>query len=585
MKKIKTWIHNLSLEKKIFVSFSLVGFLVLSSIFLIAMLATYRMSMENYKNIVTINYDQTVENLTNQMEKMNTISGIISTNQYINTRLNRIYREKDYASQYIKFQEIQSYLDTMDYSAEFSNMLFFLKNDYLAFQSALPSIQDLNSARGKELAKKTARNGSKPVWMSGSRNGEEETYLSITRIIPNLLNYEEEFGILTLNLALEEVKGNMVTSIDRQVIYIRDKDGTLITANDREKLDQIGISEAQEQSLGTRLSEKTIHGRRYLGMRTATDFDGVEILTLVPEYRLFESARSNVMPLILFYLAICVFMFVIVLLITKSITRRILLLSDTMLGVKEGKLNTLDVEEYHDEIGTLISNYNYMVGQIELLLERQFELGEEKRVEELKALQSQINPHFLYNTLDMINWMAQKGERENVSRIVQALARYYKLTLNHAEDIVTIGEEIELCKSYIAIQQIRFKGKIKFVVDVDEAIWDYKIPKITLQPLIENAIVHGLAESTDGRGTITVGGWDEEDEDGTITLTVTDNGVGIDAEKLSGDDGAEPDKGNHYGIKNIEKRLCLFYNLESCLKLESVPMMGSCVSLTIKKKR
>jgi two-component system sensor histidine kinase YesM len=205
-------------------------------------------------------------------------------------------------------------------------------------------------------------------------------------------------------------------------------------------------------------------------------------------------------------------------------------------------------------------------------------LGQEKKGAELKALQSQINPHFLYNTLDMINWMAQRSETENIRETVYALSRYYKLILNKGEDIITIGDEIELCNAYISIQQKRFKGKINFEIDVEEGIMMYLIPKITLQPLIENAILHGIAEGKSGRGVIIVSGWEDGDN---LILSVTDDGAGMDSVE-----GIETrHKGSGYGIRNIEMRLTLFYGVAQCIKYESTKGIGTCVSLNIRKIR
>lgn len=217
-----------------------------------------------------------------------------------------------------------------------------------------------------------------------------------------------------------------------------------------------------------------------------------------------------------------------------------------------------------------------MIRRIRKLLEEQYQLGQEKKEAELMALQSQINPHFLYNTLDMINWMASKNETENIRDTVLSLARYYKLILNKGRDIITIGLEIELCEAYIAIQQKRYRGKILFELDVEEQIRDYLIPKITLQPLIENAITHGIMEKSSGRGNILISGWEEDDD---IFLSVTDDGVGM----ITGQEMEQKHKGSKYGLSNIETRLKLFYNMEKCITFESTQGIGTCVSIRVRK--
>ena len=142
--------------------------------------------------------------------------------------------------------------------------------------------------------------------------------------------------------------------------------------------------------------------------------------------------------------AVCAALLAAVWLIARAVCARILQLSTTVAKVREGKLETLDEKEGQDEVGQLIGNYNYMIRRIRMLLEEQYRLGQEKKGAELMALQSQINPHFLYNTLDMINWMASRNEMDNIRETVLSLARYYKLILNKGQDIITIGLEIEL---------------------------------------------------------------------------------------------------------------------------------------------
>ena len=169
-----------------------------------------------------------------------------------------------------------------------------------------------------------------------------------------------------------------------------------------------------------------------------------------------------------------------------------------MSQVRQGRLNTLDIATQEDEVGHLVSSYNYMINSVRELMDNQYRLGQEKGAE-LKALQSQINPHFLYNTLDMILWMAQKDEKENIQEVVYALSDYYKLILNKGEDFVPLIDELRLCEKYAAIQQKRFKGKIRFEIEVEAEAEACLLPKITLQPIVENAIIHGVLENRNGR--------------------------------------------------------------------------------------
>ena len=210
------------------------------------------------------------------------------------------------------------------------------------------------------------------------------------------------------------------------------------------------------------------------------------------------------------------------------------------------------------------------------LLQEQYALGQLKIESDLKALQAQINPHFLYNTLDMISWMAQKDETDNIRNVVQAMSQFYRLTLSKGHDIVTVGDEIKMCDAYMEIQKRRYRGKILYEVEVDEEINQYLIPKITLQPFLENAIVHGINEKDDARGIVILNGWIE---DGRITLSVTDDGTGMREE-----DKTRPHTGSHYGMGNIAQRLELFYGEKIPIQVESSLGIGTCIVINIPAK-
>ena len=156
---------------------------------------------------------------------------------------------------------------------------------------------------------------------------------------------------------------------------------------------------------------------------------------------------------------------------------------------------------------------------------------------ELKALQSQINPHFLYNTLDLINWMADSGLNTDIKKVVKALARFYKVSLSSGKDIISLREELKHVSFYVQIQNIRFENKIDFQIHVPGELLDNAIPKITLQPIVENAILHGILGRTGREGTITIQGKFVNDN---IHLIIRDDGVGMRSTHRRHHDGHEP---------------------------------------------
>lgn len=164
-------------------------------------------------------------------------------------------------------------------------------------------------------------------------------------------------------------------------------------------------------------------------------------------------------------------------------TRRVTLLASHMNVAQNGELQELPESELHDEIGQLIHSYNYMVQQQKMLMEEKYRLGESAKMAELRALQSQINPHFLYNTLDLVKWMAIKGDISEVEVTIKALADFYKCSLNQGKDVVTVAEELRHVRLYHQIQNLRFKQKSCYPLTYQKHFYAVKFPKLPFSPL------------------------------------------------------------------------------------------------------
>ena len=197
------------------------------------------------------------------------------------------------------------------------------------------------------------------------------------------------------------------------------------------------------------------------------------------------------------------------------------------------------------------------------------------RKTEFLVLQSQINPHFLYNTLDAITWLAESGEQELVVKMVGSLSEFFRTTLNHGKDIVTISEDVHHVRSYLEIQEIRYQDILEYVIDVPETYGDILIPKLSLQPLVENALYHGIKNKRGG-GRIRI----EAREDGDdLLLSVSDNGVGMDEKRLRQvRDGMRkklPEETGIYGLYNVNERVSLHFGEPYGVTIESNPGVGT----------
>lgn len=264
----------------------------------------------------------------------------------------------------------------------------------------------------------------------------------------------------------------------------------------------------------------------------------------------------------------------------KNITFPIQRLRDTMRKVQEGDFSEPDVVVFSsNEIGSLTRSFNVMTHKIQELMEQNTKDQEEKRKSELKALQSQINPHFLYNTLDSIIWMAEGKKYEQVVLMTASLARLLRQSISNEAEQVSIRQEIEYVKSYLTIQNMRYKDKMEFLIEVDENIKEVPIIKLVLQPIIENAIYHGL-KYKESKGILIVKGYKENNQ---VILKIIDNGVGMDEETVAHifEQHKVNYQSNGVGVYNVQKRLQLYYGSEYGITYESEKGKGTTVTIVI----
>lgn len=264
--------------------------------------------------------------------------------------------------------------------------------------------------------------------------------------------------------------------------------------------------------------------------------------------------------------------------ISRMITIPIKKLLNSMKGIENGEFKKVDIKAGNDEIGKLRDGYNIMIFEIQKLINRVIQEQRIKRKAELDVLQAQIKPHFLYNTLDSINSLAFSGKNEEVCDIVEALGSYYRTSLSKGREIITIGEEIEMVKNYLRIQKIRYGEIFSSEFDIDASVKDYKILKLILQPLVENALYHGIRAKGE-KGIISVSAKLIE---GYIYLTVQDDGVGMSEETVSmlTDERMDAERSS-FGVRGTIGRLRIFYGIQDVLGIESRIGYGTKVYIRI----
>ena len=398
----------------------------------------------------------------------------------------------------------------------------------------------------------------------------------------DLTNMDRTAVIYQLDFSKTEVEEQLRSSLvlDGSCAFITDQNDRVIAHA------SLGERNIQLDALSDYADQDTISfdGVRY--RISCADFEVApwRLVTLVPDESLFSySDLDQILLFILLAFIAGTVIFTSTLRFSKRVTHKIRSVVDGMEAVRSGEFVNLPVTGTHDEIDDLIDHYNYMVDELELLVEAKYLSGVELKAAQLRALQAQINPHFLYNTLEMINSYAFLENPQKVELLVSALSRFYKLSLNHGKDVYQLWQELKLVEAYFEIQKIRYPGCLSLKIDVPSSMMQYAIPNITLQPLIENSISHGIMSRTDKHGSITIVGRVLEN---TIQLQVIDDGVGMTAQTVEQLNAGKPPEdvessGSRYGIYNINERIQNYYGCDYHLHFESVQGKGTTVTITL----
>ncbi|OUO73188.1 histidine kinase [Anaeromassilibacillus sp. An250] len=311
----------------------------------------------------------------------------------------------------------------------------------------------------------------------------------------------------------------------------------------------------------------------YTGWRTVGVFSMDEVMSSV-----------NTIVYILFTCVIISLVLVVIVSFkfSRTLTNPIFKLKRLMKQAESGDLTVRFNFQHNDEIGELGQSFNHMIARIDQLIQMVYVEQENKRTAEMKSLQEQIKPHFLYNTLDTISWMARDYDAEDIVRLVDALTNMFRIGLSHGKDIITVKEEITHVSNYLYIQKIRYKDKLNYVIHVDESLYAVEVPKLILQPLVENAIYHGV-KAKRGGGTITITGVPEGEN---LVFTVQDDGAGMLQEKVEElnrrmSERSVLDEKKSFGLFYIRERIQLCYGKGYGVHVESTLGEGTRVTITL----
>jgi two-component system sensor histidine kinase YesM len=297
---------------------------------------------------------------------------------------------------------------------------------------------------------------------------------------------------------------------------------------------------------------------------------------------MMRDIRNNQIMFILISLAAILFSSVLISYIVRRIGSSVALIIDGIDQVKEGNLNVSVALDSKDELGQIASNFNDMTGKVRNLIAEVSEAKDKQKDAEIRALEAQINPHFLYNTLDSINWMAIEKEEYGISRMLRNLGVILRYSVNRSNQMVSVREVADWLEKYISLQQMRFNQSFRFELNVAEAAGSVRIYKLLLQPFVENAVIHGFKGMEKG-GVLRVDIF-LSDTGERLNIIIEDNGKGMPremAESFNVREQAVRDEGGSIGLHNAFARMDMYYGREAVWNVNSIEGMGTVITLTL----
>ena len=568
------------------VIFATVAVLVLSAVVIVtgvSMKFTNTSIFENSSEYTHTIIQQMNQNIDSYIDYMENIAYLISSNEDVQDYL---FDEKiDNEGRYRILNQLQTILDSR---SDIRNVGIISKNGRMLINDGSKSVNqdlDLNTQEWYATALEKP-NG--PILTSSHVqhiiSGERPWVITLSRGIRDRSGSGEKEGVFFIDLNYSAISElcDQSTVGTKGYAFILDAKGNIVYHPQQQQLynelQTENISLIMDTDEDTVLTGTGNDGKLYSISRSEktgwTVVDCTNVKELLSKSRQAQSVYV-LTAIILVIVAILFSRFM-----ARSITLPIQKLRDSMKKVQEGDFSVSDVVvDSKNEIGSLTKSFDVMTHRIHELMEQNVHEQEEKRKSELKALQSQINPHFLYNTLDSIIWMAEGKKNEEVVLMTASLARLLRQSISNEDEVVPIANEVEYARGYLTIQKMRYKDKLEFQIEVDSSILYIPLIKLVLQPIIENAIYHGL-KYKESKGLLIVKGFMK---DGNAVLQVIDDGVGMDEETLAHiyDKHKVNYHSNGVGVYNVQKRLKLYYGEDYGITYTSELGKGTTATITI----
>ena len=429
-----------------------------------------------------------------------------------------------------------------------------------------------------------------PTKQAATMANTENYLFHIGNKIVDYNHRNEQIGVIVMSVdesMLEEIcngKGNRESSFN----FLVDRDGYILSYPDPEKIGQRieNFSRENENQYIRYVRESgQYEGEKILIHTTYDEKYGWTVVNAVNQNQTFSRLNTQQTLLIAILVISLLVLIVMIRFFTRNLTGSVKKVVSVMHDVEDGNWGSrIHIDgRMSREVETIAVQYNRMMNQLEDSVAKEQELSRQKQKAEITALEAQINPHFLYNTLDSIIYMIDKGENQKAEEMIVALSKFFRISISRGKAIIPLKDEVEHVRNYLLIQKIRFGDQFTYSINVDPSLYQYSCIKLILQPLVENAIEHGLNDNESG-GQIEIIGTQNESY---IILKIKDNGYGISEDKLEQIYKSFHDDSIHQGVglKNVYQRIKIYYGDEADIKIDSLFDEGTIISIYIPKKK
>ena len=582
---MKARIRFKSIRTSMIIYFSLLVLLTVTVFMFFSIRYTKNNLTENSKKNSRLLIEQVNFNIENYIDYMENISQVVMSNRDMTSYLFDQDTKETGSDLKEAFQTIlHARTDIYNIAVLGDNGRYFINNG--------TDILNLRSRLAQKEWYLDARKEGSGILISSShvQNLVKDDYKWVVTLSRGITNPEtgKVEGLLVIDLNYDVINDlcESITLGNKGYVYIIDRKGEIVY-HPQQQLILSGVKKELLKEVsngGTSISHTDENGENKIYTPFHSNKTGWTIVGVVYTSELAGDEKEVRTMYIGTACTLILFASILAVLLSARITRPIKQLQAAMKEVQQGKFEQVYIDTGgENEISSLTRSFNKMTERIEELMKNNRKEQAEKRKSELKALQSQINPHFLYNTLDSIIWLIETEDLSQAIKMTSVLARFFRQAIGNSKIYVSVWQELEYTRNYLLIQQMRYKDKVAFRILVDEDVMECAIVKLVLQPLVENALYHGLKYKTT-QGNIIITGGREGD---FVILKIQDDGIGMSKEALASvfKEKVSDKRHNGVGKKNIEDRLKMHYGPDYGLFVESEEGRGTTVTVTIPFKR